>query len=78
MEAVTKDHGYSSPKYKLLAFFEKSRDRWKAKALDRQQRIRQLEKRLAELQASRRQWKAKAQAQDASPAVQEEQKQKRA
>jgi hypothetical protein len=76
MEAVTEDHGYSSPTYKLLAFFEKSRDRWKAKALERQQRIRQLEKRLAELQASRRQWKAKAQAQHDPPAVHEEQKQK--
>ena len=76
MEAVTEDHGYSSPTYKLLAFFEKSRDRWKAKALDRQQRIRQLEKRLAELQASRRQWRAKARAQHASPGLHEEQKQK--
>jgi uncharacterized protein YdaU (DUF1376 family) len=76
MEAVMEDRGYSSPRYKLLAFFEESRDRWKAKALERQQRIRQLEKRLAEVQASRRQWKAKAQAQHASPAVHEEQKQK--
>ncbi len=76
MEAVMEDHGYSSPTYKLLAFFEKSRDRWKAKALERQQRIRQLEKRVAELQASRRQWRAKAQTQHASPAVYEEQRQK--
>ena len=77
MEAVTEDHGYSSPTYKLLAFFEKSRDRWKAKALERKQRIRQLEKRVVELQASRRQWKAKAKAPHARPAVQDEQKQKR-
>ncbi len=77
MEAVTEGNGYSSPTYKLLAFFEKSRNRWKAKALERKQHIRQLEKRVAELQASRRRWKAKAQAQDAPPAVREEQKQKR-
>jgi hypothetical protein len=77
MKAVTEDHGYSSPTYKLLAFFEKSRDRWKAKALERKQRIRRLEKRIAELEASRRQWRAKAEAQHARPAVQEEQKQKR-
>jgi hypothetical protein len=77
MEAVTEDHGYSSPTYKLLAFFEKSRNRWKAKALERKQHVRRLEKRIAELEASRRKWRAKAQTQLAGPVVQEEQKQKR-
>jgi len=77
MEAVTEDSGYSSPAYKLLAFFEESRDRWKAKALDRKQCIRRLEKRVAELEASRRKWKEKAQAQRACPLVHDDQKQKR-
>ena len=58
------------------AFFEKSRDRWKTKALERKQHIRRLEKRVAELEASRRKWKAKAQAQHASLSWTDEQKQK--
>jgi hypothetical protein len=61
METVMEDTGYSSPAHKLLAFFEKSRNRWKTKALEREQRIRQLEKRIAELKTSRHKWKQKAQ-----------------
>jgi hypothetical protein len=61
MEAVREDKVYLSPAYKLRAFFEESRDRWKAKALDREQHIRRLEKRIADLEASRGKWKAKAQ-----------------
>ena len=76
MEAITEDKGYLSPDYKLLAFFEKSRDRWKTKALDREQCIRRLEKRVAELKTSRRNWKAKAQTQRASPAAHDEQPKK--
>jgi hypothetical protein len=78
MEAVKEDNVYSSPAYKLLAFFEKSRNRWKTKALERKQHIRRLEKRVVELEASRRNWKAKAQTQRASPVVPEEQEQKEA
>jgi len=77
MEAVMEDHAYSSPAHKLRAFFEKSRNGWKAKALQRKQHIRRLEKRIAELEASRRKWRAKAQSQHTRPAVQERQKQKR-
>jgi hypothetical protein len=76
MEAVKEDNGYSSPAYKLLAFFEKSRDNWKNKARERKQRIRRLEKRVAELETSRRKWKEKAQAQRAGPIAQEDGKQK--
>ncbi len=36
MEAVREDNAYSSPAYKLREFFEKSRDRWKTKALEAQ------------------------------------------
>ncbi len=74
MEAVTEDKAYLSPAYKLRAFFEKSRDRWRAKALDRKQHIRRLEKRIADLEASRRKWKGKAQR--AAAVVHEDQKQK--
>jgi hypothetical protein len=76
MEAVKEDSAYSSPAYKLLSFFEKSRDRWKAKALERKRQIRRLEKRLVELEASRRNWKAKARTQRASSVVQEAQEEK--
>lgn len=77
MEAVTDDKGYLSPAYKLRVFFEKSRDRWKAKALDRKREIRRLEKRVAELEASRRKWKERARAQRACPTVHDAQRQKR-
>ena len=77
MEAVKEDNAYSSPAYKLRAFFEKSRNRWKTKALERKRYIRRLEKRIVELETSRRNWKAKAQAQHAMPFVEDEQKQKR-
>lgn len=77
MEAVKEDRAYSSPAYKLLSFFKKSRDRWKAKALERKRQTRRLEKRLVELEASRRNWKAKARTQRASPVVHDEQERKR-
>ena len=76
METVTEDKGYLSPDYKLLAFFEKSRDQWKTKALDRKRRIRRLEKRVAELEASRGKWKEKAQARRSRPLVHDDQNQK--
>ncbi len=78
MEAVREDNAYSSPAYKLREFFEKSRDRWKTKALERKQHIRRLEKRVAELEASRRNWKekAQAQAQRGSAVVNDDRKQK--
>ena len=70
------DNAYSSPAYKLLSFFEKSRDRWKTKAEERKQQIRRLEKRIAELEASRRMWKNKAQTQRTSPIAHDACKQK--
>jgi hypothetical protein len=76
MEAVKEDSAYSSPAYKLLEFFEKSRDRWKAKALERKQHVRRLEKRVVELEASRRNWRAKALAQRASAVGNDDRKQK--
>ncbi len=77
MKAVTEDNAYLSPAYKLLAFFEKSRDRWKNKALERKQHIRRLEKRIVELEASRRKWKMKAQAQRAAAVSHDDREQKK-
>jgi uncharacterized protein YdaU (DUF1376 family) len=61
----------------LLAFFEKSRNRWKNKALERKQHIRRLEKRVAALEASRGKWKEKAQAQHPSVVLNDDRKEKR-
>lgn len=77
MEAVKEDNAYSSPAHKLLAFFRKSRDQWKTKALERHREIRRLEKRLVEVETSRANWKAKAQIQRASPVADDEQGEKR-
>jgi hypothetical protein len=74
MEAVKEDNAYSSPAYKLRAFFEKSRNRWKTKALERKRHIRRLEKRVVELEASRCKWKARAQTRRASSRVEDKQK----
>jgi uncharacterized protein YdaU (DUF1376 family) len=77
MEVVTEDKAYLSPEYKLLAFFEKSRNRWKNKALQRKQHIRRLEKRVAALEASRGKWKEKAHAQHPSVVSNDDRKEKR-
>jgi hypothetical protein len=77
MEVGTEDRTYLSPEYKLLAFFEKSRNRWKRKALDRKQHIRRLEKRAAALEASRRKWREKAQTQRPSMVLNDDRKEKR-
>jgi hypothetical protein len=77
MEGVTEDKTYLSPEYKLREFFEKSRDRWKSKALKRKQHIRRLEKRVAALETSRRKWKEKAQTQRPRVVVNDDCKEKR-
>jgi uncharacterized protein YdaU (DUF1376 family) len=53
---------FKSPDYKLLPFFHRSRDGWKAKAEDRNLRIKRLKNRVAALEESRRKWKEKARA----------------
>jgi hypothetical protein len=77
MEVVAEGKVYLSPGYKLLAFFEASRNRWKNKALERKQRIRRLEKRVAALEASRQMWKEKAQAQRSSVDLHDDRRKKR-
>jgi seryl-tRNA synthetase len=65
MEQATEAKTYSSPVYKLIAFFRKSRDGWKRKAKDRNLRIKRLVNRVVGLKESRRKWKEKAKAQQA-------------
>lgn len=65
MEQTIANKTYRSPGYKLLQFFNRSRDRWKTKCLAGKVRIKRLENRVVGLEVSREKWKAKAQAQRA-------------
>ena len=56
------DLSYSSPPRKLLRFFLKSRDQWKAKCQRAKTTVKRLENRLHFLEKSKAQWKSKAQA----------------
>jgi len=51
---------YKSPDYKLLPFFENSRDNWKAKAPQRHRRLRLQQSRIGALETSRKKWKERA------------------
>ena len=53
---------YKSPDYKLLPFFQRSRDGWKAKAQRRSLRIKRLKNEVAAVRESRRKWKEQARA----------------
>ena len=48
---------YKSPLRKLVQFFEKSRDTWKAKSLANKKENRQLKKKLQTLETSKKRWK---------------------
>ncbi len=48
---------YKSPLRKLVQFFEKSRDCWKAKSLKNKKENRQLKKKLRTLETSKKRWK---------------------
>jgi hypothetical protein len=52
---------FKSPFSRLARLFKKSRDAWKQKALERQQKIRALEVRIRDLEESRERWKRRAQ-----------------
>ena len=56
------DLPYTSPPRKLLRFFLKSRDQWKAKCQGAKATVKRLENRVRFLEKSRAQWKSKAQA----------------
>ena len=51
---------YLSPIHKLLRFFRRSRDKWKAKCLDAKKENKSLKYRLAKMTESRDRWKAEA------------------
>lgn len=51
---------FKSPVARLANLFKRSRDAWKAKALDRQQRLRAAQVKIRDLEHSRARWKARA------------------
>jgi hypothetical protein len=48
---------YRSPQYKLVRFFERSRDKWKRKSHTRQVKIKRLTSRLAKMRVGRDRWR---------------------
>jgi hypothetical protein len=61
MRSATKDKEYTGPIRKLVRFFEKSRDQWKAKCGEAKARLKRLKSRHRFLQQSRDQWRQQAQ-----------------
>jgi len=51
---------YRSPVSKLLPFFRKSRNKWKAKCKAAKRKNKSLKTRLAKMKESRNRWKSKA------------------
>ena len=55
-----KANTYKSPRRKLVRFFEKSRDQWKAKCLEAKATAKGLKHRVRYLEQSKVEWKTKA------------------
>ena len=53
--------GYKSPQRKLVRFFEKSRDQWKAKCQTAKATVKRLQNRVRFLERSKTEWKRRAQ-----------------
>lgn len=58
--AQATDSPYKSPRRKLVRFFEKSRDQWKAKCLTAKAQLKGLQHRMRYLEQSKAQWKERA------------------
>jgi len=57
-ESDTKE--YKSPRRKLVKFFERSRDQWKAKSAEAKATVKRQKNRIRYLEASKGKWKRKA------------------
>lgn len=60
MKSATQDKVYKSPVSKLARFFEKSRDRWKAKCREAKAMVKRLKSCVRFLEESRDRWKSRA------------------
>ena len=59
MKEAQKGKSYKSPPRKLVAFFEKSRDRWKAKCREAKIEVKRLKNRVRFLERSKEHWKSR-------------------
>lgn len=66
--ALETDLPYKSPPRKLIRFFEKSRDQWKAKCRAAKEKIKRLQHRVRYLEQSKAEWKERAQTLEAEVA----------
>ena len=57
LKEVQEGKGYKSPQRKLVKFFEKSRDRWKAKCCEAKIEVKRLKNRVWFLEKSKERWK---------------------
>ncbi len=53
MNEAKKGNEYKSPQRKLVTFFEKSRDQWKAKSIKAKQKVKRLQNRVRYLENSK-------------------------
>ena len=58
----TMERPFKSPVRKLLSFFRRSRDRWKAKSLDLKQQLKKEQNQVRAVTKSRAAWRDKARA----------------
>jgi len=66
---VQKSKGYKSPQRKLVKFFEKSRDRWKAKCREAKMEVKRLKNRVRFLEKSKERWKSRVKELEAELAI---------
>ena len=59
MKEVQKGKSYKSPQRKLVKFFEKSRDQWKAKCHEAKIEVKRLKNRVRFLEKSKERWKSR-------------------
>ena len=59
MSEMQQGKEYKSPPRKLIKFFEKSRNQWKAKCLEAKKLIKQLKNRIHFLEKSKEEWKSR-------------------
>lgn len=73
MDVCLEVKAYRSPQYKLVQFFERSRDNWKRKCQDRIVRMKRLASRLEKMRSGRNRWRQRAQSlEDELACVQDE------
>ena len=64
MASFDEEKVYTSPRYKLLEFFERSRDGWKRKCQETKTVLKRMKNRACAIQKSRDRWKQLARQRD--------------